>query len=97
MLIGLMVQEESKLLALECDTMGRTWVRSLIDQHLGVVLTSSIQQLKLLADELRKSYFLQLKRFLWSEGVEGASDQSTKSPRIFPPRMFFVHSDSLKT
>ncbi len=62
--------------------------RSFTDWHYGVALTSSVQQLKMLADEIRKTYFLQLKRFLWSEGVEGASDQSTKSPKVYPPRMF---------
>ncbi|KAF8342122.1 uracil-DNA glycosylase [Cantharellus anzutake] len=41
--------------------------------------------LKVLTSEIRKPYFIQLKRFLWSEGVEGSSDQSKKSPKIFPP------------
>ncbi|KAJ7086082.1 uracil-DNA glycosylase-like protein [Mycena belliarum] len=51
------------LLALECDVLGKSW-------------------LKLLADELRKPYFLALKRFLLAEGVRGAGDPAPL--RIYP-------------
>jgi uracil-DNA glycosylase len=53
------------LLALECDTMGKSW-------------------LKLLADELAKPYFVDLKRFLYAEGVKGAGDRAP--PKIYPQR-----------
>ncbi|KAH9936045.1 uracil-DNA glycosylase-like protein [Amylocystis lapponica] len=57
-------EEERKLLTLECETMGRSW-------------------LKLLKDEIRKSYFLQLKRFLYDAGVKGPDD-SAKSLKVYP-------------
>ncbi|CAL1716841.1 unnamed protein product [Somion occarium] len=56
--------EERQLLTLECETMGKSW-------------------LKLLKDEIRKPYFIKLKRFLWEEGVKGAND-SAKSLKIYP-------------
>jgi uracil-DNA glycosylase len=44
-------------------------------------------QLKVLSEEIRQPYFLKLKRFLWEEGVQGATEQSVGSPKIFPPRL----------
>jgi len=41
--------------------------------------------LKVLSEEIRQPYFLKLKRFLWEEGVQGATEQSVGSPKIFPP------------
>ncbi|KII89751.1 hypothetical protein PLICRDRAFT_108541 [Plicaturopsis crispa FD-325 SS-3] len=58
-------QEERNLLALECDVMGKVW-------------------LKVLKDEIKKPYFLQLKRFLWEEGVRGAND-SDINLKVYPP------------
>ncbi|OBZ72214.1 Uracil-DNA glycosylase [Grifola frondosa] len=56
--------EEKKLLSLECETLGKSW-------------------LKLLKDEIRKPYFLQLKRFLYDQGVKGVND-SAKSLKVYP-------------
>ena len=42
-------------------------------------------RLKLLKDEIKKSYFLQLKRFLWEEGVHGAEDSPTPA-KVYPLR-----------
>jgi len=92
-------EEEKKLLKLECETMGRTWVSrppplavrtrdsslSRSDLAFGRLLGP---QLKVLSEEIRKPYFLKLKRFLWEEGVQGATEQSVGSPKIFPPRAF---------
>ncbi|KAJ7761463.1 uracil-DNA glycosylase-like protein [Mycena olivaceomarginata] len=62
------------LLALECDTMGKSW-------------------LKLLADELAKPYFVDLKRFLYAEGVKGAGDRAP--PRIYPqPKDIYAWSNT---
>ncbi|KAI0925887.1 hypothetical protein AcV5_008497 [Taiwanofungus camphoratus] len=59
-----LTDEEKKLLALECETMGKSW-------------------LKLLKDEIRKPYFLQLKRFLSEAGVKGPND-NVKSLKVYP-------------
>ncbi|KAF9046882.1 uracil-DNA glycosylase [Hymenopellis radicata] len=40
--------------------------------------------LKLLKDEIKKPYFVQLKKFLWDEGVRGVSD-SLLPPKVYPP------------
>ncbi|KAJ6468448.1 uracil-DNA glycosylase-like protein [Mycena sanguinolenta] len=62
------------LLALECDTMGKSW-------------------LKLLADEIAQPYFLELKRFLYKEGVKGAADPAP--PRIYPqPKDIYAWSNT---
>ncbi|KAF7330325.1 Uracil-DNA glycosylase [Mycena venus] len=62
------------LLALECDTMGKAW-------------------LKLLADEIAQPYFLNLKRFLYSEGVKGAGDPVPK--KIYPqPKDIYAWSNT---
>ncbi|TFY82874.1 hypothetical protein EWM64_g1138 [Hericium alpestre] len=39
--------------------------------------------LKLLKDEIKKSYFISLKEFLWGEGVQGADD-SAKNIKVYP-------------
>ncbi|KIP08062.1 hypothetical protein PHLGIDRAFT_29787 [Phlebiopsis gigantea 11061_1 CR5-6] len=56
--------DEKRLLALECDTMGKSW-------------------LKTLRDEIRKPYFINLKEFLWKEGVKGP-DEVPKTLKIYP-------------
>ncbi|KWU45626.1 uracil-DNA glycosylase, partial [Rhodotorula sp. JG-1b] len=38
-----------------------------------------------LQDELRKPYFLELKRFLWSEGLRGTQDRQGGKLKVFPP------------
>ncbi|EMD34152.1 hypothetical protein CERSUDRAFT_86888 [Gelatoporia subvermispora B] len=59
-----LTDEEKELLALELETMGKSW-------------------LKILKDEIRKPYFLQLKRFLLEQGVRGAAD-SAKVLKVYP-------------
>ncbi|OCH95469.1 uracil-DNA glycosylase [Obba rivulosa] len=59
-----LTDEEKELLALECETLGKSW-------------------LKILKDEIRKPYFLQLKRFLLEQGVRGPDD-SAKSLKVYP-------------
>ncbi|KIY43757.1 uracil-DNA glycosylase, partial [Fistulina hepatica ATCC 64428] len=39
---------------------------------------------KLLKDEIKKPYFIALKKFLWEEGVRGADD-SPRSLKVYPP------------
>lgn len=58
--------KEKTLLELECDTMGRSWLR-------------------VMKDEIRKPYFLQLKEFLAKEGVTGTGPSSSGPVKIFPP------------
>ena len=41
-------------------------------------------RLKVLKDELKKPYFISLKKFLWSEGVKGPA---VRTKDIFPARM----------
>lgn len=38
-----------------------------------------------LQEELRKPYFLDLKRFLWSEGLRGTHDRVAGKLKVFPP------------
>ncbi|GAA5985813.1 hypothetical protein JCM10908_007122 [Rhodotorula pacifica] len=38
-----------------------------------------------LQDELKKPYFLNLKRFLWSEGLRGTQDRQGGKLKVFPP------------
>ncbi|EPQ52742.1 uracil-DNA glycosylase [Gloeophyllum trabeum ATCC 11539] len=64
-------EEQTRLLELECETMGMSW-------------------LKLLKDEIKKPYFLALKRFLWEEGVTSAD---AKGHSVFPsPRNIYAWS-----
>ncbi|KAI0784169.1 uracil-DNA glycosylase [Abortiporus biennis] len=56
--------EEKQYLALECQTLGKSW-------------------LKVLKDEIRKDYFINLKKFLWQQGVKGPND-TAKSLKIYP-------------
>ncbi|KAK2460913.1 hypothetical protein APHAL10511_007383 [Amanita phalloides] len=66
--------EEKQLLSLECDAMGKSW-------------------LKVLKDEIRKSYFLDLKRFLWKEGVHWP--EIPKNLKVFPaPRNIYAWSNT---
>ncbi|KAM5538470.1 hypothetical protein V8D89_007803 [Ganoderma adspersum] len=60
----LLSEEERTLLTLECETLGKSW-------------------LKLLKDEIKKPYFLSLKRFLASEGVKGLND-SAPNLKVYP-------------
>jgi hypothetical protein len=51
--------------------------------------------LKILSSELRKDYFLMLKKMLWTEGVQG-KDTPTKSLKVFPPGLRLREIDSRK-
>ncbi|KAF9048593.1 uracil-DNA glycosylase [Panaeolus papilionaceus] len=57
--------EEKSLLKLECEVMGKSW-------------------LKVLKDEIRKPYFLSLKRFLLSQGVR-STDDTPPTVKVYPP------------
>ncbi|TNY22014.1 uracil-DNA glycosylase-like protein [Rhodotorula diobovata] len=57
---------EADLLALECTSVGPSWL-----EHLQ--------------SELRKPYFLELKRFLWREGLKGTQDRDKGTLKVFPP------------
>ncbi|KIK62539.1 hypothetical protein GYMLUDRAFT_41999 [Collybiopsis luxurians FD-317 M1] len=66
-------EEQARLLRLECEVMGKSW-------------------LKLLKDEIKKPYFIALKRFLWQAGVRGPDD--TPLPlKVYPsPRDIYTWS-----
>ncbi|KAI6039799.1 uracil-DNA glycosylase-like protein [Pisolithus marmoratus] len=57
-------EEHRDLLKLECECMGKSW-------------------LKLLKDEIKRPYFIALKKFLWEAGVRGADD-SVKGLKVYP-------------
>ncbi|KAG6909937.1 hypothetical protein DXG01_014206 [Tephrocybe rancida] len=61
-----LTEEQKGLLRLECEVMGKSW-------------------LKVLKEEIKKPYFIALKKFLWEEGVKGPDDSSPKL-RIYPAR-----------
>lgn len=42
-------------------------------------------RLKVLKDEIKKPYFISLKKFLWEEGVRGPDD-NVKGLKVYPPR-----------
>ncbi|KAG6868314.1 hypothetical protein C0993_005039 [Termitomyces sp. T159_Od127] len=64
-----LTDDQKRLLRLECEVMGKSW-------------------LKLLQDEIKKPYFIALKRFLWDEGVRGPDDSSA-TLKIYPARKTF--------
>ncbi|KAI0749486.1 uracil-DNA glycosylase [Daedaleopsis nitida] len=67
-------EEEKQLLELECETMGRSW-------------------LKVLKDEIRKPYFLELKKFLYDKGVRGP-ENSKPNLDIYPsPKNIYTWSN----
>ncbi|THH10894.1 hypothetical protein EW145_g1021 [Phellinidium pouzarii] len=68
-----LTEEQRRLLELECETMGKSW-------------------LKILKDEIKKHYFIDLKKFLWSEGVQGPD---VKTNKVFPaPRNIYAWSNT---
>jgi hypothetical protein len=48
-------------------------------------LITNFFRLKVLKDEIKKPYFIALKKFLWEEGVRGPDD-IPKSLKVFPSR-----------
>ncbi|PPR02630.1 hypothetical protein CVT24_002201 [Panaeolus cyanescens] len=63
--VNSMSDEEKSLLKLECEVMGKSW-------------------LKVLKDEIRKPYFLTLKRFLLKQGVHSTED-TPPNVKVYPP------------
>ncbi|KAI0067386.1 uracil-DNA glycosylase, partial [Artomyces pyxidatus] len=67
-------EDQKRLLNLECETMGKSW-------------------LKVLKDELKKPYFVALKKYLWEEGVRDPEDDY-KNLKIYPlPRNIYSWSN----
>ena len=84
---------ERRLLALECDGMGKSWYvapRPVLTCHIPPMLTPRPHRLKVLKDEIRKPYFINLKEFLWKEGVKGPDDVP-KTLTIYPARKWKLH------
>ncbi|KAG6844967.1 hypothetical protein H0H87_002081 [Tephrocybe sp. NHM501043] len=70
-----LTEDQKGLLRLECEVMGKSW-------------------LKLLKDEIKKPYFIALKKFLWEEGVRGPNN-SSPTLRIYPaPRNIYAWSNT---
>ncbi|OJA16461.1 hypothetical protein AZE42_04677 [Rhizopogon vesiculosus] len=68
-------EDHRQLLKLECESMGKSW-------------------LKLLKEEIKKPYFISLKKFLWEEGVHGPDD-SAKSLKVYPsPKNIYAWSNT---
>ncbi|THV02844.1 uracil-DNA glycosylase [Dendrothele bispora CBS 962.96] len=69
-----LTEEQRNLLQLECQTMGKSW-------------------LKVLKDEIKKPYFISLKRFLWEEGVRNVDDSARS--RVYPsPNNIYTWSNT---
>ncbi|KAG5645551.1 hypothetical protein DXG03_005826 [Asterophora parasitica] len=68
-----LTEDQKGLLRLECEVMGKSW-------------------LKLLKDEIKKPYFIELKKFLWEEGIRGP-DGNSPTLRIYPAREAGSHQN----
>lgn len=68
-------EEHRHLLQLECECMGKSW-------------------LKLLKDEIKKPYFIALKKFLWDEGVCALDDPISVLKVYPPPRNIYSWSNT---
>ncbi|KAF8150768.1 uracil-DNA glycosylase-like protein [Crassisporium funariophilum] len=68
-------EEEKELLQLECEAMGKSW-------------------LKVLKDEIKKPYFIALKKFLLTEGVRGVDDTPPLLPIYPAPRNIYAWSNT---
>lgn len=60
--------EQRNLLALECASMGKSWCAT-EPGFSGVAALNISYRLKVLKDEIKKPYFIALKKFLWQEGT----------------------------
>lgn len=82
-------EDQRHLLKLECDCMGKSWsVR--FRPHLSSISPMTRNQchrsrLKVLKDEIKKPYFISLKKFLWEEGVR-EPDDDVKARKVYPTR-----------
>jgi uracil-DNA glycosylase len=76
--------DQRNLLALECAYIGKSWCVAAI-AFARTILDETIFRLKVLKDEIKKPYFIALKKFLWEEGVRGP-DEIPKSLKIYPSR-----------
>ncbi|KAI0787811.1 uracil-DNA glycosylase [Fomes fomentarius] len=66
--------EAKRLLTLECESMGKSW-------------------LKLLKDEIKKPYFMALKRFLYEKGVKGLADSQDRLDIYPQPKDIYTWSN----
>ena len=81
-------EEARKLLALEMETMGKSWFVFSFFLSFSQPFEPSCGRLKVLTDEIKKPYFLALKRWLVTEGLaEDFSKPSHSKTNIFPPGM----------
>ena len=55
---------------------------------------TTCHRLKLLKDEIKKPYFLTLKRFLANEGVKGLNN-SAPNLKVYPARKSNIHGSTL--
>ena len=78
-----MTDEEKSLLALECETMGKSW--SVGELYRPDMRQLTHTRLKILKDEIRQPYFIKLKKFLWDQGVKGP-ENSASNLRVYPAR-----------
>jgi uracil-DNA glycosylase len=80
-------EEARNLLTLEMQTMGKSWCVLL--SFLSHWQTRSfLDRLKVLMDEIKKPYFIDLKRWLATEGLlADFSNPSNSKIKIFPPGM----------
>lgn len=52
------------------------------------LLKSLTSRLKILHDEIKKPYFMELKKFLWKEGVQGPNDEVKGPNKVYPIRTY---------
>ena len=90
-------EEARKLLALEIETMGKSW-SVFFSSFSSQSDHPSFYRLKVLTDEIKKPYFITLKRWLATEGLaEDFSKTGYSKNKIFPPGMKFIVSDLMNS
>lgn len=70
-------------------------LHSVLISHRVIIFSADAEpffRLKLLKEEIKKPYFISLKKFLWEEGVHGP-DESAKNLRVYPSRMFSLREE----
>jgi uracil-DNA glycosylase len=60
--------DQRSLLALECSCMGKSWCAT-EPTLMWITALNVSYRLKVLKDEIKKPYFIALKKFLWEEGA----------------------------
>ncbi|KAK1222846.1 uracil DNA glycosylase [Marasmius sp. AFHP31] len=85
-------EDQRNLLDLECQVLGKSWFAFVYLYSSSAVPDSllihrlhfnPVFRLKLLHNEIKKPYFISLKRFLWGRGVQGPN---TSAASVFPSR-----------